>query len=55
MTKEAVILAAGRGSRLGGEVNGDPKCLIPFGDKALLNFCRHTGNLSCHKFKPSAG
>lgn len=37
MTKEAVILAAGRGSRLGGEVNGDPKCLIPFGDKALLD------------------
>ncbi len=36
MTKQAVILAAGRGMRLGGEVNGDPKCLIPFGGKTLL-------------------
>ena len=36
MTKQAVILAAGRGMRLGGEVNGDPKCLIPFGDKVLI-------------------
>ena len=36
MTKQAVILAAGRGTRLGEDVNGDPKCLIPFGDKVLL-------------------
>ncbi|MCH8149488.1 MAG: phosphocholine cytidylyltransferase family protein [Planctomycetes bacterium] len=36
MTKQAVILAAGRGLRLGGEVNGNPKCLIPFGGKTLL-------------------
>jgi len=36
MTTQAVILAAGRGTRLGGKVNGDPKCLIPFGDNVLL-------------------
>jgi len=36
MTTQAVILAAGRGTRLGGQVNGDPKCLIRFGDKVLL-------------------
>ena len=36
MKRQAVILAAGRGKRLGGEVNGDPKCLIPFGGKTLL-------------------
>ncbi len=38
MNTEAVILAAGQGTRLGGEVNGDPKCLIPFGEKVLLEY-----------------
>lgn len=34
--KQAIILAAGRGSRLGTAANGDPKCLVRVGGKTLL-------------------
>lgn len=36
MTPRAVILAAGRGSRLGPRFAGLPKCLLPFGRVTLL-------------------
>lgn len=34
--KQAIILAAGRGSRLGALINGAPKCMLKVGDKALI-------------------
>ena len=34
--KEAVILAAGRGSRLNGAADGVPKCLLTVGDRPLI-------------------
>ena len=34
--RDAVILAAGRGSRLNGAANGLPKCLLPVGDRPLI-------------------
>ncbi len=33
---QAVILAAGRGSRLGSAIEGQPKCLAPVGDRPLI-------------------
>ena len=33
---KAVILAAGRGERLGDAAGGQPKCLLQFGDQSLL-------------------
>jgi choline kinase len=35
---KAVILAAGRGTRIQDVTNGLPKCLLPFGDKTILDF-----------------
>jgi choline kinase len=35
---KAVILAAGRGTRIQELTHGLPKCLLPFGDKAILDF-----------------
>ena len=35
---KAVILAAGRGTRIQGLTQGSPKCLLPFGDKTILDF-----------------
>ena len=35
---KAVILAAGRGTRIQGLTGGVPKCLLPFGDKTILDF-----------------
>jgi L-glutamine-phosphate cytidylyltransferase len=35
---KAVILAAGRGTRIQGLTGGLPKCLLPFGDKTILDF-----------------
>ena len=40
---KALILAAGRGERLGDAAGGRPKCLLRFGGKTLLQ--RHIGNL----------
>lgn len=34
--REAVILAAGQGSRLNGAADGLPKCLLPVGDRPLI-------------------
>lgn len=34
--KQAIILAAGRGTRLGEAAQGKPKCLLPVGDISLL-------------------
>ena len=34
--KEALILAAGRGLRLNGSSNGDPKCLLEVGGRPLI-------------------
>jgi len=33
---QAVILAAGKGSRLGADLNGKPKCLLEVGERTLL-------------------
>jgi choline kinase len=35
---KAVILAAGRGTRIQGLTQGSPKCLLPFGDRTILDF-----------------
>jgi len=35
---KAVILAAGRGTRIQELTHGVPKCLLPFGDKTILDF-----------------
>jgi L-glutamine-phosphate cytidylyltransferase len=35
---KAVILAAGRGTRIQELTNGLPKCLLPFGEKTILDF-----------------
>src|SRR5215510_4419470 len=35
---KAVILAAGRGTRIQELTNGLPKCLLPFGDRTILDF-----------------
>ena len=40
----AIILAAGRGQRLGDAAGGRPKCLLQFGGKTLLQ--RHIDNLN---------
>ena len=40
---KAIILAAGRGERLGDAAAGRPKCLLRFGGETLLQ--RHIGNL----------
>ena len=34
--KQAIVLAAGRGSRLGSATDGNPKCLVRVGGKTLL-------------------
>lgn len=34
---KAVVLAAGRGSRIAAVTEGRPKCLLPFGDQTLLD------------------
>jgi choline kinase len=36
MTSRAIILAAGRGARLGPKLGGSPKCLLPLGGVTLL-------------------
>ena len=41
---KAIILAAGRGQRLGDTAAGRPKCLLQFGEKTLLQ--RHIENLN---------
>lgn len=46
---KAIILAAGRGERLGDAAAGRPKCLLRFGGKTLLQ--RHIENLD----RPDAG
>ncbi len=35
---KAIILAAGKGSRLGAETGGAPKCLLDMGDRKLIDF-----------------
>lgn len=35
---KAVILAAGRGTRIQGLTGGLPKCLLPFGERTILDF-----------------
>lgn len=35
---KAVVLAAGRGTRIQSITRGRPKCLLPFGDRALIDY-----------------
>jgi L-glutamine-phosphate cytidylyltransferase len=35
---KAIILAAGRGSRMGSLTDAIPKCLVKLGDKSLLEY-----------------
>ena len=37
MTRRAIVLAAGAGTRLNPMTNGLPKCLVPFGERRLVD------------------
>ncbi len=41
MIKRAILIAAGRGKRLGTNTDEVPKCLVPVGDKPILGWVWH--------------